>query len=91
MIGSTNREQVMSKRTLRLHASLHVRVLVCGVAFVACGLAPSTGNTVALSEDGRGQVLLFPYYAARDGFDTLISVVNTRSAPKAVKLSFYEG
>jgi len=48
-------------------------------------------NAVNLNPDGLGQVLLYPYYTARGGNDTLISVVNTTTNAKSVKIRFLEG
>jgi len=50
----------------------------------------SVSHAVNLNPDGLGQVLLYPYYSARGGNDTLISVVNTTSDAKAVKVRFIE-
>ncbi len=50
----------------------------------------SVANAVNVNPDGLGQVLLYPYYTARGGNDTLISVVNTTSSAKAVKIRFLE-
>lgn len=63
--------------------------VVAGIAGVAgfAGLA----NAVDLNPDGLGQVLLYPYYTVNKGQDTLISVVNTTSVGKAVKVRFLEG
>ncbi len=46
---------------------------------------------MSLSKDNHGQVLLFPYYTVKNGFDTLISVVNTTDYVKALKINFLEG
>ncbi|MBS3824791.1 MAG: hypothetical protein KGY53_12945, partial [Wenzhouxiangellaceae bacterium] len=51
----------------------------------------SVANAVNVNPDGLGQVLLYPYYTARGGNDTLVSVVNTTTAGKAVKIRFIEG
>ena len=51
----------------------------------------SVANAVNVNPDGLGQVLLYPYYSTRGGNDTLISVVNTTSAAKSVKVRFLEG
>ena len=56
----------------------------------AAGIA-GTAQAVNLNPDGLGQVLLYPYYTANDGNDTLLSVVNTSSDAKAVKVRFKEG
>jgi hypothetical protein len=50
----------------------------------------SVSNAVNLNPDGLGQVLLYPYYSARGGNDTYISVVNTTDNAKAVKIRFIE-
>jgi hypothetical protein len=65
---------------------------IAGVAGFA-GLA----NAVNLNPDGLGQVLIYPYYTVNPSGvvagsqDTLISVVNTASVGKAVKVRFLEG
>jgi len=50
----------------------------------------NVASAVNVNPDGLGQVLLYPFYTARGGNDTLISVVNTTSAGKAVKIRFLE-
>lgn len=50
----------------------------------------SVSNAVNVNPDGLGQVLLYPYYTARGGNDTLISIVNTTERGKAVKIRFIE-
>ena len=50
----------------------------------------SVSNAVNVNPDGLGQVLLYPYYTARGGNDTLISIVNTTERGKAVKVRFIE-
>lgn len=57
---------------------------------VLAGLA-TTANAVNLSEDGTGEVLLFPYYTARNDLMTSVTLVNTNDEYKAVKVRFYEG
>jgi len=50
----------------------------------------SVSNAVNVNPDGLGQVLLYPYYSARGGNATLISIVNTTERGKAVKIRFIE-
>ncbi|MDR9452561.1 MAG: hypothetical protein RI542_01325, partial [Wenzhouxiangella sp.] len=50
----------------------------------------SVSNAVNVSPDGTGQVLLYPYYSARGGNDTLVSIVNSSGNGKAVKVRFRE-
>ena len=75
--------------------SLHAAVLA---GLGAVGFA-GTASAVNVAQDGLGSVLLYPYYTVRaDGggnstayYDTLISVVNTTTSYKAVKVRFLEG
>ena len=47
---------------------------------------------VSLSAEGIGQVLIYPYYTVRNGWTTLLSIVNNDSVNgKAVKVRFLEG
>ncbi len=56
------------------------------------GMAGMAGvaNAVNVNPDGLGQVLLYPYYSAREGNNTLVSIVNTTNRGKAVKIRFIE-
>lgn len=54
-------------------------------------LAAGTAQAAYLSEQGTGQVLLYPYYSVQGGMDTYVTVVNTTSRAKAVKVRFIEG
>jgi hypothetical protein len=53
-------------------------------------LASSWSHGMFLNPDGTGQVLLFPYYTAREGNDTLMTLVNTTDEAKAVRVRFLE-
>lgn len=55
------------------------------------GMAAGSAQAVYLSETGAGQVLIYPYYTVQNGYDTYVSVVNTTSSAKAVKVRFLEG
>ncbi len=53
----------------------------------------SNANAVNLSSDGRGQVLLYPYYTTRtdnngNAYTTLLSVINSTPLAKAVRVRF---
>ncbi|MDZ4814372.1 MAG: hypothetical protein SGI99_17440 [Pseudomonadota bacterium] len=63
--------------------------VIAGIAGVA-GIA-SVANAININPDGLGQVLLYPYYTVNAGNQTLVSVVNTTDAGKAVKVRFLEG
>lgn len=60
-------------------------------AMISAFGAAGSAQAVVLSEDGRGQALLYPYYTVQGGTDTLISVVNTTTRGKAVKVRILEG
>ena len=63
--------------------------VIAGLAGVA-GIA-NMASAVDLNPDGLGQVLLYPYYTVNNDQNTLLSVVNTTSVGKAVKVRFLEG
>lgn len=63
--------------------------LLAGLAGAA-GIA-ATANAVNVNPDGIGGALIYPYYTVNKGNATLISVVNTTSQVKAVKVRFLEG
>lgn len=59
------------------------------------GTAASTAEAVYLSPNRTGQALVYPYYtvqsSAGNAYNTYISVVNTTTFAKAVKVRFLEG
>ncbi|CAG9931373.1 hypothetical protein [Candidatus Nitrotoga arctica] len=63
--------------------------LVAAVSSV--GIANTASSAVHVNSNGLGQVLIYPYYTSRAGMDTYLSVVNTTSSAKAVKVRFTEG
>jgi len=57
----------------------------------AMGGAVSSAHAVNLATDNLGDVLLFPYYTARNGWNSLIHIINTSSvATVALKVRFQE-
>lgn len=64
--------------------------LVHAVVLGALGVAGSA-QAVHLSDDGRGEVLIYPYYTAQNGNDTIFTLVNTTANGKAVKVRIIEG
>jgi hypothetical protein len=62
--------------------------VIAGLAGVA-GIANMAG-AVNLSTDGTGSVLIYPYYTVNKNNSTLLSVVNTTSEGKAIKVRFLE-
>ena len=76
--------------------SLHVAL----AGLSTLGLA-GAAEAVMINPNGLGQVLVYPYYTVRNGynvggvsaapFNTLLSIVNTTNSTKAVKVRFREG
>jgi|CXWL01.1.fsa_nt_gi hypothetical protein len=62
--------------------------IVAGLAGVA-GIA-NISTAVNVNPDGVGQVLLYPYYTVNGNNSTVLSVVNTTAAGKAVKVRFLD-
>jgi hypothetical protein len=67
-------------------------------ALAGVGALGVTGaaNAVNVNPNGLGQVLIYPYYTtnadgAGNAYNSLLSVVNTGSSAKAVKVRFLEG
>jgi hypothetical protein len=63
---------------------------------MAAILPLSTADAVQLSNDGRGEVLLYPYYTTRsdsagNAYATLMSVVNATASAKSLRVRFLEG
>lgn len=55
------------------------------------GLYAQTASAVNLSPTKLGDVLIFPYYTVRDGFQTTLTFINTSNEFLAVKFRFMEG
>jgi hypothetical protein len=52
---------------------------------------PLTANAIFLNPNGLGEVLVYPYYTVNGGNSTLLTLVNTTSEGKAVKVRVLEG
>lgn len=63
--------------------------LAVGAALGAAGLIPSA-QAVNLATDGLGQVMIFPYYTTRAGWNTLFNITNTSDQVVAVKVNIRE-
>lgn len=77
----------MPTRLSPLHAKRRVALLLGSILLGASQTLPA----VQLSNNGVGQVLLFPYYVSRGNNDTLISITNHSFQIKALKLRVMEG
>jgi hypothetical protein len=63
--------------------------IIAGIV-LAAGYAGGA-QAVHLNQRGTGEVLLYPYYTVQGGNQTLLSLVNTTAAGKAVNVRFREG
>lgn len=54
-------------------------------------LAVPAAHAMHVDPQGSGQVLVFPYYTANGGNDTLIAISNPTDHAKALKIRFHEG
>ena len=50
-----------------------------------------SSQAVHVSPQGRGEVLIYPYYSVNNNLNTLYSVVNTTDQAKALRVRFLEG
>ena len=66
--------------------SLHAAVLAGLGALGAAG----TANAVHINPDGLGQVVIYPYYTVRNNNVTAMSIINTTSLTKIVKVRFLD-
>jgi hypothetical protein len=60
------------------------------VAGLVSGLSATHANTLQLSQEGAGEVLIFPYYTVRNGTLPFVSLVNQTNAAKALRLRVRE-
>ena len=67
------------------------KALISALAGASALAMAGAANAVYVNQDGLGQALVYPYYTVRNGNTTLISVVNTTTQAKAVKVRFLEG
>jgi hypothetical protein len=61
------------------------------LAITIAAAAAMPAQAMWLDPHGLGQVLVFPYYTANGGNDTLIAVANASAHAKALKIRFHEG
>jgi len=63
---------------------------ILAVALAAALAAPGQADVMHVADSGVGQVLIYPYYTARNGTVSLLSVVNTADQAKAVRVRMRE-
>lgn len=69
--------------------SFQMKALTVALAATTAVLSGQAG-AVNVNGDGLGQHLIYPYYTARAGNSTLLSVVNTTTQGKVVRVRFLE-
>lgn len=74
------------KSTLTEIKSLKKLIIMALITTVA-----TSSHAVYVSENGTGEVLIFPFYTVNVNHNTLYSIVNTTADTKAVKVTFREG
>lgn len=58
---------------------------------LCCLSALSQAQAVNLSKNGKGEVLIFPYYSVNNDLNTIYQITNTTADAKAIKIRFLEG
>jgi hypothetical protein len=66
-------------------------ILSLAVAASAAGVASLATAQMYINTEHTGEALVFPFYSAQGGNDTLISIANTTGQTKAVKVRIIEG
>ena len=63
--------------------------LITSLLLASYGLS-GTASAANINHQGHGQALIYPYYTVNNNLNTLLSVVNTTSDVKAVRVRFLE-
>jgi hypothetical protein len=66
-------------------------ILSLAVAASAAGMTSLATAQMYINTEHTGEALIFPFYSAQGGNDTLISIANTTADTKAVKVRIIEG
>jgi len=74
-------------RHTKLHKALAMAVVLGGASL---GLLAPPAGAVQLSQQNIGDALIFPYYTVREGWSTVMNLINTSPQVLAVKLRFHE-
>ncbi|MGD9984400.1 MAG: hypothetical protein AB7S51_09610 [Porticoccaceae bacterium] len=70
--------------------SFAAKPLAVAVALAGAALVPPQAQAVNVSQNGLGEVLLFPYYTVRNSIDTNINITNTSENTVIFKIRFRE-
>jgi|GEM_PF-1494732 len=58
--------------------------------FICIGTCIQVNSAIHISPTGQGQALIFPYFSVANGLNTVVSINNNKSTPKAVKVNIRE-
>lgn len=64
--------------------------VAAAVGLAMGALVAANAQAVSISNDGIGEVLLFPYYTVNNGYNTNINITNTTADTVAFKIRFRE-
>ena len=72
--------------------NIRKKVVTLAVASALSGgaMLATPAQAMNVSQDNLGQVLLFPYYTVKNGFDTLFTVTNTSDKTAVIKVRWRE-
>jgi len=73
--------------------NIRKKLLTLAVASTVSGgamMVAAPAHAMNVSQDGVGEVLLFPYYTVKNGMDTLLTVTNTANTTAVFKVRFRE-
>ncbi len=75
---------------MKNHPRLITKALCAAGLLSTLALGVTHANTLQLSQEGAGEVLIFPYYTTRNGTLSFISLVNQTTSGKALRLRVRE-
>ncbi len=75
---------------MKNHPRLIAKALCAAGLLSTLALGVTHANTLQLSQEGAGEVLIFPYYTTRNGTLSFISLVNQTTSGKALRLRVRE-
>ena len=81
----------MNMKKTVLGASMATALAALGATTLGTLGVVGTASAVHMNAQQKGEVLIYPYYTVNGNIETLLSIVNTTTAPKAVKVRFLEG
>ncbi len=73
-----------------LNARKKVLTLAVASAMGGAVMMAAPAQAMNVSQNNVGEVLIYPYYTVKNGFDTIFSVVNTSNRTAAFKIRFRE-